>query len=281
MVVSSGGTVAETNHYYPFGGAFASTGNVQPYKYNGKELDTKKDLNWYDYGARHYDAALGRWLVVDPLAEKYYSTSVYGYCLNNPIGMIDEEGKASISIVFKYVAKKGIKKQITNFVEDKIERRLLKYVPEKMRDQFKGEIAENLNDIVSGLDDTWQEQLIEAIPYVGDVYGIGNFAKKFRGIYHRLQNMENKYVGEIADYLKKNDEEAYKKFIKNMRQKGVLDARRDQKAGAKIEGEIYKKGKGVDGHHKIKVSIDPSKATDPRNIKFMEKKEHIKLHQDE
>ena len=92
IVLSPGGTVAEVNHYYPFGGVFASTGNVQPYKYNGKELDTKKGLNWYDYGARHYDAALGRWLVVDPLAEKYYSTSAYGYCLNNPIKYVDPNG---------------------------------------------------------------------------------------------------------------------------------------------------------------------------------------------
>ena len=69
VVVSSSGTVAETNHYYPFGSTFASI-SVQPYKYNGKELDTKNGLNWYDYGARHYDAALGRWHVVDPLAEK-------------------------------------------------------------------------------------------------------------------------------------------------------------------------------------------------------------------
>ena len=61
VVINSSGAVQETNHYYPFGGVFASTGNVQPYKYNGKELDTKKGLNWYDYGARHYDAALGRW----------------------------------------------------------------------------------------------------------------------------------------------------------------------------------------------------------------------------
>ena len=48
------------DHYYPFGGVFASEENVQPYKYNGKELDAKKGLNWYDYGARQYDAALGR-----------------------------------------------------------------------------------------------------------------------------------------------------------------------------------------------------------------------------
>ena len=93
VVVKEDGTIQETNHYYPFGGVFASTGNVQPYKYNGKELDTKKGLNWYDYGARHYDAMLGRWFVVDPLAEKYYSTSVYGYCLNNPIKYVDPKGK--------------------------------------------------------------------------------------------------------------------------------------------------------------------------------------------
>ena len=92
VVVSSGGTVAEVNHYYPFGGVFASTGNVQPYKYNGKELDTKKGLNWYDYGARHYDATLGRWLVVDPLTEKYYAWSPYGYCANNPILNVDPSG---------------------------------------------------------------------------------------------------------------------------------------------------------------------------------------------
>jgi RHS repeat-associated protein len=100
VVINSSGTVAETNHYYPFGSLFAST-SVQPYKYNGKELDTKKGLNWYDYGARHYDATLGRWLAVDPLAEKYYSTSTYGYCLNNPMKYVDPNGKV-VSPYFDY-----------------------------------------------------------------------------------------------------------------------------------------------------------------------------------
>ena len=92
VVINQSGAVEETNHYYPFGGVFASTGNVKPYKYNGKELDAKKGLNWYDYGARMYDAALGCFVTVDPLAEKYYSISQYGYCGNNPIKYIDPTG---------------------------------------------------------------------------------------------------------------------------------------------------------------------------------------------
>ena len=92
VVISQSGTVEETNHYYPFGGAFASTSNVQPYKYNGKELDSKKGLNWYDYGARHYDAALGRFTTNDRFAEKYYSMSPYQYGANHPVNNIDVNG---------------------------------------------------------------------------------------------------------------------------------------------------------------------------------------------
>lgn len=92
LVVDSSGAVEEANHYYPFGGVFANIGNVQPYKYNGKELDTEKGLNWYDYGARQYDAALGRFTTVDLLAEKYYGVSPYAYCGNNPVRYIDPTG---------------------------------------------------------------------------------------------------------------------------------------------------------------------------------------------
>jgi len=92
VVADRNGKVEEVNHYYPFGGMFANNGNVQPYKYNGKELDTRKGLNWYDYGARHYDPAIGRWHSQDPMQEKYYSISPYIYCNNNPILYIDQWG---------------------------------------------------------------------------------------------------------------------------------------------------------------------------------------------
>ena len=92
VVINRSGTMEETNHYYPFGGVFATAGNTQPYKYNGKEFDTKKGLNWYDYGARHYDTALGRFMTNDRFAEKYYSMSPYQYGANSPVVNIDVNG---------------------------------------------------------------------------------------------------------------------------------------------------------------------------------------------
>ena len=100
VVINQSGAVEETNHYYLFGGVFASSTSTQPYKYNSKEYDTQKGLNWYDYGARHYDAVLGRFMTVDPLAEKYYSESLYTYCYSNPINCIDPNGKDGIYIAF-------------------------------------------------------------------------------------------------------------------------------------------------------------------------------------
>ncbi|WP_304487932.1 RHS repeat-associated core domain-containing protein, partial [Dysgonomonas sp. Marseille-P4677] len=67
-------------------------GKNQKYKYNGKELDDMHQLNLYDYSARYYESAVGRFTSVDPLAEKYYSISPYAYVANNPINAIDPRG---------------------------------------------------------------------------------------------------------------------------------------------------------------------------------------------
>ena len=95
VVVKQDGTIEQVNHYYPFGGLFgeSTNGDVQRFKYNGKELERMHGLDWYDYGARHLDATLGRWSTIDPMAEKYYNVSPYVYCHNNPIRFIDPNGK--------------------------------------------------------------------------------------------------------------------------------------------------------------------------------------------
>ena len=94
VVFNQNGVIEQTNHYYPSGLAFGEgiSTSGQRYKYNGKELDKMNGLNWYDYGARHYDAAIVRWGTIDPLAEKYYSISPYAYCGNNPMKYVDLRG---------------------------------------------------------------------------------------------------------------------------------------------------------------------------------------------
>jgi RHS repeat-associated protein len=93
------GPVVQEDSYDPFGLVLSGQHGVRygepenRYLYNGKEQQTDHDLNWYDYGARMYDATLGRWHVHDPLAEKYASWSPYQYTLNNPVKFIDPDGR--------------------------------------------------------------------------------------------------------------------------------------------------------------------------------------------
>lgn len=95
VVTDDEGNREQVNHYYPYGALFTEgvNANFQPYKYNGKELERMHGIDWYDYGARHYDASIGRWMTIDPLCEKYYSISPYAYCKNNPIKFIDLDGR--------------------------------------------------------------------------------------------------------------------------------------------------------------------------------------------
>ncbi|WP_409416738.1 RHS repeat-associated core domain-containing protein [Flavobacterium sp. PS2] len=89
--------ILEENNYSPFGLKHQgyNTLNLQPgykYKYNGKELQDELGLGFYDYGARNYDAAIGRWMNIDPLAEQGRRWSPYNYAMNNPVYFIDPDG---------------------------------------------------------------------------------------------------------------------------------------------------------------------------------------------
>lgn len=101
VVVSENGEIEQVNDYYPTGALMASSkgGDTQRFKFNGKELDRTNGLNWYDYGARNYDAEIVVWKGVDKMADKNVTTSLYGYCNSNPIRYIDPLGTDTVDLL--------------------------------------------------------------------------------------------------------------------------------------------------------------------------------------
>ncbi|MBR1573443.1 MAG: hypothetical protein IJ652_01185 [Bacteroidales bacterium] len=61
--------------------------------FTGKEdQQTEFGVPYTDFGARHYSPALRRWMVPDPLSEKYYGLSPYAYCNADPVNLVDPDG---------------------------------------------------------------------------------------------------------------------------------------------------------------------------------------------
>ncbi|MBP2834253.1 RHS repeat-associated core domain-containing protein, partial [Aquimarina sp. U1-2] len=95
--------IREEKAYYPFGMTHQKeepsliSGNVHPYGFNGKEEQKELGLEWLDFGARNYDAALGRWMNIDPLAESMRRHSPYNYAFDNPVYYMDPDGMVAMA----------------------------------------------------------------------------------------------------------------------------------------------------------------------------------------
>jgi RHS repeat-associated protein len=111
-------SLKKCDSYSPFGLTFNSFKRednlTNDFLYNGKEMQDELDVGWMDYGARMYDAAIGRWHVVDPMSEKYKLISPYAYTANNPIVFIDPNG---MEIDWSGIKDKGDKKRMKRMLK--------------------------------------------------------------------------------------------------------------------------------------------------------------------
>ena len=110
--------IKEENNYYPFGLKHKGynsniNGTHHKYMFSGKEFDESfQTLNTYDFGARNYDPALGRWMNVDPLAEQMRRHSPYNYAFDNPIRYTDPDGRSPWDVIITGEKSKEAFKQL-------------------------------------------------------------------------------------------------------------------------------------------------------------------------
>ena len=96
VVATDQNNVLERNDYYPFGKRWDTASlpvSDNRDHFNGKEDQVFIGDDLADYGARCYNKLNGRWLSQDPLADEYINHSQYCFCGNNPISMIDRDGR--------------------------------------------------------------------------------------------------------------------------------------------------------------------------------------------
>ena len=86
--------ITQYDAYLPYGELLVdehSSSEELPYKFNGKQFDEETGL--YYYGARYLNPVTSLWYGVDPLVEKYASMGGYVYTLDNPVKLVDTDGR--------------------------------------------------------------------------------------------------------------------------------------------------------------------------------------------
>ena len=158
------------------------------YFFNGQEADNEVLGEGVSLTAEfwQYDSRLGRRWNVDPVFFNGYSP--YVVFLDNPICYVDDDGESPISFFAKRVAKKGLKKAATEFIESAIKSRLSAYMSKKWAKQ----LAQDALDAVSlATSQSWWEVALEFVPVIGDVYSAAQLGKQGYHTWKIVQRFES------------------------------------------------------------------------------------------
>ena len=251
--------IMEENHYYPFGlkhdsyntqhlgyttytdedeitnyvleevPKFVGDGSYN-YKYNGKEYQDELGLNEYAYGWRDYDPAIGRWNVIDPLAEKYITTSPYAFVQNNPLTNREIDGRD-----FHKKNEKKAKK-----IEKKLDNQISKLNKEISKLAKKGKSIGDRNDRIA--------QLNKSKSDVSDMRGDQNNFYKFEKASKNNGKPETKRTG-VSEITMFTDD--FSKKVHENRHGGQI---------ARGEYNIDMSGAVISGTFGVSKEIDAYKA---------------------
>ena len=96
--------ITQYDAYLPYGELLVdehSSSEDLPYKFNGKQFDEETGL--YYYGARYMNPITSIWYGVDSLAEKYPTAGGFVYCIDNPVKLVDPNGKKILPTLYNKV----------------------------------------------------------------------------------------------------------------------------------------------------------------------------------
>lgn len=194
----------------------AQIGETNNYQYNGKELHEDIGLGWSDYGARWYDASIGRWNAVDPLADapNLVSWSPYHYSYNNPILYVDPDGRNPIrgAIAAYRYAKKIYK------VYKQVGGRIDKLTSKHFKDAGVEELYDIAGDVFTAFDSHssgWDRAKAAVDVIVGTDFNkkgtkavdkmIDKYTGKKTGVYYNKHESGKSYVGKTKDGKSRQD----------------------------------------------------------------------------
>jgi RHS repeat-associated protein len=257
LITTLDGVLAQHLEYLPFGEVFVDeratpTTRSTPYKFNAKELDEETGL--YYYSARYMDPRLSLWLSVDPLAEKYPGFGSYIYCRNNPVRLIDPDGRSDEESSGKpaKLQANGVMSTAQSSIRTEPPQRLtnLRNSPEPYGGEIKR--ADMFSTFESWLNKP-SESIMEAVGKItlNIAYSMGNSPFSL-------------LTGRTIGGKSLNSEEKIQSFI-DVVPLGVIE-------GLKISGTVVNTtNKGISGFNKFKESIGPISSKDlPTGMKWQE-----------